>query len=143
MKKIVKIKLLHPNAKIPKKNKDSDACYDAFAISKRDMGNGVYEYGLGFSLELPENTQMDLRPRSSIYKTGLILSNCIGTGDEGYRGEYKAFFYHVIPSLPPYEVGDRIIQIQLRSREDMILEEVAELSDSERGSGGFGSSGLK
>jgi dUTP pyrophosphatase len=139
--KLVKIKLLHPNAQIPKKAIDTDACYDVIATSKKDLGDGRIHYGLGFALEIPENTQLDLRSRSSIHKTGLILSNCIGTGDEEYRGEYQAVFYHVIPTLPPYEVGDRILQIQLKTREDVIFEITNELSDTTRGAKGFGSTG--
>ena len=139
--KSIKIKLLHPNAQIPKKVIDTDACYDVVAISKEDLGDGRIHYGLGFALELPENTQLDLRPRSSIHKTGLILSNCVGTGDEEYRGEYQAFFYHVIPTLPPYEVGDRILQIQLKTREDVIFKITKELSETKRGKEGFGSTG--
>jgi dUTP pyrophosphatase len=139
--KTVKIKLLHPDAQIPRKIIDSDACYDVVAVSKRDLGDGRIHYGLGFALEIPENTQLDLRPRSSIHKTGLILSNCIGTGDEEYRGEYQAFFYHVIPTLPPYNVGDRILQIQVKTREDVIFEITDNLSETDRGPQGFGHTG--
>lgn len=139
--KVIKIKLLHPNAQIPKKAIDTDACYDVVAVSKEDLGDGRIRYGLGFALEIPKNTQLDLRPRSSIHKTGLILSNCIGTGDEGYRGEFQAVFYHVIKTLPPYEIGDRILQIQLRTREDVVFEPSDELSNTQRGSGGFGHTG--
>ena len=139
--KVIKIKLLHPNAQVPKKVIDTDACYDVIAVSKEDLGDGRIHYGLGFALEIPENTQLDLRSRSSIHKTGLILSNCIGTGDEEYRGEYQAYFYHVIPTLPPYEVGDRILQIQLRTREDVIFKITEELSETKRSNGGFGHTG--
>ena len=139
--KSIKIKLLHPNAQVPKKAISTDACYDVIAVSKEDLGDGRIHYGLGFALEIPENTQLDLRSRSSIHKTGLILSNCIGTGDEEYRGEYQAFFYHVIPTLPPYEVGDRILQIQLRTREDVIFKITEELSETKRSNGGFGHTG--
>ena len=139
--KLVKIKLLHPNAQIPKKAIDTDACYDVVAVSKNDLGDGRIHYGLGFALEIPENTQLDLRSRSSIHKTGLILSNCIGTGDEEYRGEYQAVFYHVIPTLPPYEIGDKILQIQLRTREDVEFETTEELSNTKRNTGGFRSTG--
>lgn len=140
---IVKIKYVHSNAKTPIKTIETDACYDVFAVSREDMGDGRIKYGLGFALELPEFTQLDLRPRSSIHKTGLILSNCIGTGDEDYRGEYQAIFYHIIPTLPPYNVGDRILQIQLRNRKNITFIEAEELSDTQRGSGGFGSTGHK
>lgn len=141
--KIVKIKLLHPDAKIPIKAIDNDACYDVFAVSKEEYGDGRIKYGLGISLEIPEYTQVDVRPRSSIHKTGLILCNSIGTGDEGYRGEYIMFFYHVIKTLKPYDIGDRIGQIQVRNREDIQFINVDELSETERGEGGFGHSGLK
>ena len=139
--KSIKIKLLHPNAQIPRKAINTDACYDVIAVSKKDLGDGRIHYGLGFALEIPENTQLDLRSRSSIHKTGLILSNCIGTGDEEYRGEYQAVFYHIIPTLPPYEVGDKILQIQLKTREDVVFEITNELSDTTRGAKGFGSTG--
>jgi dUTP pyrophosphatase len=139
--KLVKIKLLHPNSKIPQKAIETDACYDVFAVSKEEIGDGRIKYGLGFSLELPEYTQLDIRSRSSIHKTGLILSNSIGTGDEDYRGEYIMIFYHIIKTLLPYEIGDRIGQIQLRNRENINFIETQELSDTKRGSDGFGSTG--
>lgn len=138
----VKIKLLSPLAQIPQRAKENDACYDVCAVSKKELGDGRIEYGLGFAAEIPPNTQLDLRSRSSIHKTGLILANSIGTVDEGYRGEIKAIFYHVIKSLIPYEVGDRVGQIQIKSRNDVIFKVVAELSETERGEGGFGSTGL-
>jgi dUTP pyrophosphatase len=134
----VKIKLIHPNAVTPRKIINTDACYDVVATSREDLGDGRFKYGLGFSLEIPDFTQIDVRARSSVHKTGLILCNCIGTGDEGYRGEYMMFFYHVIPTLPPYLIGERIGQIQLRSREDIAFTQVSELSETERGEGGFG-----
>lgn len=139
--KTIKIKLLNQNAKIPKKIIITDACYDVVAVSKEVFGDGRIGYGLGFSLELPKFAQLDLRARSSIHKTGLILSNSIGTGDEDYRGEYMMIFYHIIPTLKPYDVGDRIGQIQLRNREDIEFIEVDELSETLRGTGGFGHSG--
>src|SRR5690625_1540326 len=139
--RVVKIKKLHPDFKMPFKKHATDACYDVYATSKEDLGDGRIKYGLGFSAELPEGTRLDLRSRSSIHKTGLILSNCIGTGDEGYTGEYMAVFYHVIPTLPPYEVGDRILKIHVENVNQIEFEEVNELSQTERGNGGYGSTG--
>lgn len=138
----VKIKLLHSDAKTPIRFNETDACYDVYATSREILGDGRIRYGLGFAMELPTNTQMDCRPRSSIHKTGLVLSNSIGTIDEDYRGEWGAYFYHVIPTLPPYEVGDRILQIQLRSREDVVFVVSDELNTTNRGDGGFGSTDL-
>jgi len=86
---------------------------------------------------------LDLRPRSSIYRTGLLLSNSIGCGDQAYVGNYQAIFYHVITHLPPYEVGDRILQIQIPGYTYIEFEEVDSLDDTDRGEGGHGSTGVK
>lgn len=102
-----------------------------------------YKYHLGFALDLPPNTELQIRSRSSIFKTGLVLSNGIGTGDEGYTGEYSIVFYHVVSELPPYEVGDRIAQIQVASRADINFNLVEELPNKDRNEKGWGSSGLK
>lgn len=139
----VKIKLHNELATMPKKSHKTDACYDVVATSKEDLGDGRIKYGLGFSAEIPFGTRLDLRSRSSIHKTGLILSNSIGTGDEGFTGEYQAIFYHVIQTLPPYEVGDRILQIHVEPRFDVEFSQVQELADTERGANGIGSTGLK
>lgn len=73
--------------------------------------------------------------------TGMILSNCQGTIDELYRGEVCAVFYHIMTNMPKYEVGDRIGQIKLGYAEQIQFEEVDELSTTERGDGGYGSTG--
>ena len=140
----IKFKKLHPKAQLPKKAHISDACYDVYATSINDLGDGRVEYGLGFAIQpeyLRSGIQFDFRARSSIYKTGMILSNCIGTGDEGFTGEYKAVFYDFIKGLPNYKVGDRILQMQSTKPVAIYFEEVDELEDTERGTGGFGSSG--
>lgn len=87
------------------------------------------------------NLAIDFRCRSSIWKTGLVLSNCIGTVDEGYTGEVFAVFYHVMPHLPIYEVGDRIGQIRLCASVPVTFREVHKFRRTERGSGGYGSTG--
>lgn len=147
----VKIKKLYPNATIPSKGHNSDFCYDCTAVSEEEVAPNVWKYGLGLSFEIdressPYNVSnisysIDARPRSSIWKTGMILSNCEGTVDEGYRGEVYAVFYHVMPNMPRYKVGDRILQIKLGDAENIEFEEVEELSMTERGSNGFGSTG--
>jgi dUTP pyrophosphatase len=140
MKDKILFKKIVNRAELPKKAYDTDACYDVVATSVEDLHDGRYRYGLGFSVQLPPNTRLDLRPRSSIHKTGMLLSNCIGTGDEGYTGEYQAVFYHILRHLPIYKIGDRILQIHVEKRNDVdfvIIED--ELSATERGDGGFGS----
>ncbi len=139
---IIGFKKLHPEAKPPFKKHKNDACYDVYATNIKDHGNGVIEYDLGISIEVPENYKLLLRPRSSIYNTGLILSNCVGVGDAGYTGEYKAFFYNVIPGLPNYKIGDRVLQIELLPRSLVTaFKEVEYIKETQRGDGGFGSTG--
>ena len=87
------------------------------------------------------NVSIDLRPRSSIYKTGMVLSNAVGTVDDLYRGEVSAIFYHVFTEMPRYRVGDRIGQIKLGFTLPIEFEEVDELGRTLRGDGGYGSTG--
>ena len=91
----------------------------------------------------PLKLSLDFRPRSSVYKTGMVLANCCGTVDELYRGEVFAIFYHVMPNLMRYEVGDKIIQCKLGITLPIEFKEVKELNKTKRGDGGFGSTGTK
>lgn len=88
------------------------------------------------------NISIDARPRSSVWKTGMVLSNCEGTIDENYIGEVSAVFYHVLPDMPRYKVGDRVCQIKLGMAIPMEFVEVESFSrDTDRGSNGYGSTG--
>lgn len=89
----------------------------------------------------PLKLSLDFRPRSSVYKTGMVLANCCGTVDELYRGEVFAIFYHVMPNMMRYEVGDKIIQCKLGITLPIEFIEAKELSNTKRGTGGFGSTG--
>lgn len=153
----VKIKLLNPNSVLPSKAHDDDFCYDCVATSCEEIAPNIYKYGLGLAFQvdrsnevysadwLPELAHVDLaidvRPRSSIYKTGMVLSNSVGTLDEGYRGEVSAVFYHLYPNLPKYEIGDKVCQIKLGAAIPMDFEVVNELNQTARGAGGYGSTG--
>lgn len=137
----VKVVKLVEHAVLPKKAYKTDACFDVVATSMIDLGDGRIVYSTGLAMQLPENTQLDIRARSSIHNTGLILSNGIGTGDEGYLGEYGVIFYNIIKELPNYKIGDRIAQIQINNRINTEFEQVDKLDDTERGTRGFGSTG--
>ena len=89
----------------------------------------------------PINLSIDFRPRSSVWKTGMVLSNCVGTIDEGFVSGISAIFYHVMPDMPRYRIGDKIGQIKLGMAFPMEFVEVDELDDTERGENGYGSSG--
>lgn len=138
----LKMKKLVPEAVIPKYAKPGDAGLDLVATSKEyDAKSGCIVFGTGLAMEIPEGYVGLIFPRSSIYKTGLMLSNCVGVIDSGYRGEVKAMFHTYSRPKKNYEVGDRIMQLIVMPYPKVVLEEVSELSDSERGVGGFGSTG--
>lgn len=161
----VKFKKYHKDAKIPEKAYEGDFCYDVYAVSEEEVAPNVWKYGLGFGLQIerdiekiikhpdgfvnfaldlqysPINLSIDLRPRSSVWKTGMVLSNCTGTIDEGYCNEISAVFYHVLPNMPRYKVGDKIAQIKLGTALPINFVEVDEFEETERGMRGYGSSG--
>lgn len=145
----VRIRRHDDSAVVPYKTHDGDFCYDVVATSCEEVAPNVYKYGIGLSFEIVRDGEfgegyrldIDFRPRSSVWKTGMVLSNCEGTIDETYRGEVFAVFYHVIPGLPRYNVGDRIGQIKLGVTLAIEFEETDELSDTDRGAGGYGSTG--
>ena len=149
----VKIKKLHKNAVVPFKIYPSDFCYDVVATSCEEVAPNVYRYGTGLAFQIERDddkraiakTQyqlsIDARPRSSIWKTGMVLSNCEGTIDESYTGEVCAVFYHVMPNMPKYKVGERILQIKIGYTVPIDFVVVDELSETERGDKGYGSSG--
>lgn len=87
------------------------------------------------------NLSIDFRPRSSVWKTGMVLSNSEGTIDYLFTGEVSAVFYHVNTALPKYEIGDRIGQIKIGVTFPIEFVEAKELSQTSRGAGGFGSTG--
>ena len=101
--------------------------------------------GLGPSFHVKRTAilSIDFRPRSSVWKTGMVLCNSCGTVDRGYTGEVCAFFYHVMPDMPKYEVGDRVAQMKIGFTVPIEFVEVEELDETERGDGGFGSTGKK
>jgi len=139
----IKVKKLDTHAVIPSFAHPGDACMDLTATSKNvveESGFGYIEYGFGLSFELPPNHVMLLFPRSSISNTGLLLSNAVGVIDKTYRGEVKARFKW-IKGTKEYSIGDRVAQFMVIPRPFMEVEEVEELSKTERGEGGFGSSG--
>lgn len=87
----------------------------------------------------PLKLSIDIRPRSSIYKTGMILSNSVGTVDENFTNEISAIFYHVLPNMPRYKVGDKIAQMKIGATVPIEFKEVEELEERDRGMNGYGS----
>jgi dUTP pyrophosphatase len=139
----VKFKKLHPNAKTPHYSLEGDACLDLYAAWQKidDLGNRVY--GTGIAMEIPEGHVGLLFPRSSISKTNLSLRNSVGVIDSNYRGEIMLKFLDLeeMDDLLWYLPGNKIGQIMIIERPQIELEEVEELSETDRGEGGFGSTG--
>jgi dUTP pyrophosphatase len=138
----VRIKKLNENAVIPSYAKDGDAGMDLVATSIISNTSTQITYGIGLALEIPNGFVGLVFPRSSVRKTRLMLSNCVGVIDSGYRGELQATFRkHKGVASTKYEVGDRIAQIMIIPHPEVEFNEVNELSNTERGEGGFGSTG--
>lgn len=155
----VNIKRLHKDAVIPSYAKHGDAGMDLTATSKSYDEHGNVVYGTGLAFEIPFGHVGYVFPRSSNAKKDLLLSNSVGVIDNGYRGEVMFKFKpnphgysknpdynHLIELaeyLEPndYKVGDRIGQIIIMPIPHIEFNEVDTLEDSERGQGGFGSSG--
>lgn len=141
----VNIKKVHPEAVIPSYAKSGDAGMDLVATSIIGETLGSITYGLGIALEIPEGFVGLVFPRSSIRKTNLQLSNSVGVIDSGYRGELQATFNKVqgIDNVEreSYKVGDRVCQVMIIPHPTIEFNEVNELSNTERGEGGFGSTG--
>jgi dUTP pyrophosphatase len=139
----VKIKKLSAEAVIPTYAKEGDAGMDLVATSIKFDGTQI-TYGTGLVIEIPEGFVGLVFPRSSIRKTSLSLSNSVGVIDSGYRGEIQATFNQKSLSKDGgilYGVGDRICQLMIIPYPHVDFIEVQELNNTERGEGGFGSTG--
>ena len=136
---IVNIKKLVPEAGIPSYAKPGDAGMDMTCV-KYNVTEQYIEYETGLSMEIPEGHVGLLFPRSSNSKMGLLMCNSVGVIDSGYRGPIN-FRFKQVGSGNSYMVGDRVGQIIIIPIPEIQFCETYELSDSERGVDGFGSSG--
>ena len=153
----VKIKKLYKDSVLPTKAHTTDAGYDMYAHSKSYDNDGNVVYGSGVAMEIPKGYVGLLFPRSSNAKKDLLLSDSVGVIDSGFRGEisfkFKASIHAsrheklnvevcaFVNKPATYNISDRIGQIIIMPYPEIEFVEVEELSDSERGKGGYGSSG--
>lgn len=140
----VKFKKLNEAAVTPSFAKFGDAGLDITAITRLwESDTKTFIYGTGLSVEIPEGYVGLVFPRSSIAKYDLSLTNSVGVIDSGYRGEITLKFRHNKDTLmqTKYDTGERIAQLIILPYPKVELEEVKELSKTERGSGAYGSSG--
>lgn len=138
----VKFKKLNPKAVTPKQSKPGDAAFDLVATETTGRPGGVFqEYNTSLAVEIPEDHVGLLFARSGISDRGLALCNSVGVIDSGFRGELRFRFYKLSPFARPYEIGDRIGQLLIMPIPKIEFEEVTELSATERGDNGWGSTG--
>jgi dUTP pyrophosphatase len=150
----VKIKKLDERAIIPTYAKDGDAGLDLTFISRTVDVEGNVVYGTGLAFEIPKGYVGLVFPRSSISKKDLYLTNAVGVIDAGYRGEITAKFkagisyieeenprFGVFSKPRMYEVGERGCQMIILPYPHIDFVLADELSDTERGKGGYGSTG--
>jgi dUTP pyrophosphatase len=141
----VSIKKLSPDAVIPTYSKEGDAGMDLTAVSK-EITDDYISYKTGLSFEIPKGYVGLLFPRSSNSKKDLLLTNSVGVIDSGYRGEVELRFKTIpngkLENISTYNVGDRVGQIMILPYPKIQFVETDKLSETERGDGGFGSSGL-
>lgn len=140
-----KVKIwLEEGAKLPEYAHKQDACMDLF-VKDIELDNGRIIYHTGVHVALPEDYEMEIRPRSSITKTKSIIQNAPATVDEGYRGEIMVVCRRIDSyDDPSYSIGDRVAQLLIRRRERIVWDEVRSLDElgyADRGDGGFGSTG--
>ena len=142
---ILKIKRIHDKAIIPNYANEGDAGLDLYAVEELVLSSG--ERGLvhtGIQIELPKNTEAQIRPRSGLaLKSGITTLNSPGTIDEGYRGEIGVILINHSNEIFKVEQGMKIAQMVIKPVFKVNIIEISELSDSERSEKGFGSSGTR
>ena len=129
----------------PRKAHADDAAYDLHSrtdLELEPMTSTLVPTGL--FLELPVGYEAQIRPRSGLaLKHDIMLTNSPGTVDAGYRGEVGVIVYNGGKAPFPVRRGDRIAQMVIAKLAEVELEEAETLSESQRGTGGFGSTGIR
>ena len=148
----LKVKKLSADAVLPRKAHPGDAGFDLTAVTAKMCADGTkLQVGFGIAVEIPEGYVGLVFPRSSVYKTDCRLANAVGVIDSGYRGELKAVFDFTW-KIPPgrttyiskrYIEGDRCCQLVIVPVPEVEVQEVTELTPSDRGDGGFGSTDVE
>ncbi len=140
----LKVRRLDARAVLPTRAYAGDAGLDLYALEERELGPGERaSIGTGISIQIPEGQAGLVLPRSGLAAShGIAIVNAPGLIDSGYRGEVRVLLLNTDRSKAfTITVGDRIAQLVLVRVETPAVEEVDELALSERGAGGFGSSG--
>lgn len=140
---IIKVKKLVSNAVIPEYKTEGAAGMDLYSIKDDILKPGeIKAIGTGIILEIPKEFEGQVRPRSGLSLKGITVANAPGTIDSDYRGEVKVILINLGTKEFNIEAGSRIAQLVIQRTMKCELTEDSELSSTERGSDGFGSTGL-
>ncbi len=140
---ILKVKKLHPDAIVPKYAHEGDAGLDLFSIEDLEISPGEKKLiSTGISIEIPKNYVGLVWDKSGM-AANHNLHTLAGVIDSGYRGEVKIVLMNLGKESKQIEKSQKIAQLLIQPIETAGIQEVLELSDTSRGEGGFGSSGLK
>lgn len=141
----VKIKKLNDLSKLPVRASEGAAAYDLFAVENVYIApESVAKVSVGLSFEIPEGWKGEIYSRSGMAKEGVVVANCPGKIDSDYRGEVFVLLHNINQHVVGILAGDRIAQFEVNPVNTINFEEIdGELSETERGSGGFGSTGKR
>lgn len=141
----INIKLLNENAKVPTRGSEYAAGYDLYAATAKDIGiapHKTVKVGTGISVELPNGTFGAIFARSGLATNkGLRPANCVGVCDSDYRGEYIVAIHNDTDEMMTIAAGERIAQLIVMPFVAIEFNTVEELTETQRGDGGFGSTG--
>lgn len=142
---LIQIKKLHPDARVPRYMTELAAGMDIHALPEKPVELQPGERCLvptGIAMAIPPGFEVQVRPRSGLaIKHGVTLVNTPGTIDADYRGEIRVIMINHGQDVFKISSGDRIAQLIVAPVCQAVFEEVVELSETERGSGGFGHTG--
>ena len=146
----IKIKKLNENAIIPERKSEYAAGMDLYACLPKGISieippHTTEKIGTGLAMEIPEGYFGAIFARSGLASSPRALrpANCVGVCDSDYRGEYTVAIHNDSNNTQVVENGERIAQLVVMPYLTVEFDEVNELSETERGEGGFGSTGMK
>lgn len=130
------------NSVTPSKGHPSDAGYDLTVLRKhKDLDDQTALYDTGLKVQIDAGYYVEIMPRSSISKSGYMLANSVGIIDNGYTNNLYVALRRVNPNAPEIEFPYRCAQLIIRKQYDVELLEVSQFKSTDRGDGGFGSTG--
>lgn len=139
---LINVKKLHPDAVLPTYSTAGAACFDLSVATIEGSYINTATYGTGLAFDVPKDHVMLVFSRSGHgFKDDIRLSNCVGVIDSDYRGEVKVRLRGDGYASPHFNQGDRIAQAMILPIQQVRFALVDELSDTERGGNGFGSTG--